>query len=225
VSIVRSELITEEEGNIMSNQTESSLELKDIYYLEPRLVEKGEIMVVGVGELFAMTSSGPVGINTKRTIPELYGYFQQRIYMKNDVKNIVDVNVNIGIEARHAWPPPIQYPTLLYQMACSEVSDLCDVPEDLKAVVIPASKYAVVSCESPLNPQTKQPLRSVDFAPLLFRSPSWRDSSGRIIINGEIAKEKDYALKMIYFWPERVPGIQENDGFPLYKYEFWTAIE
>jgi hypothetical protein len=197
------------------------MEPKDIYHLVPKLVEKGEIKVVGTDELFVMTPSGPLGINTKRTIVDLFGSLQ----IRTDVKNVVYVNVNIGIEACHTWPSPIPYPSLLYQMACSEVSEFCDVPDDLRAVMIPASKYAVVSCESPFNPKTNQPLRSVDFSPLLFETPKWRDNSGRITINGEIFREKGYALKMIHFWPERVPGIQENDGFPLYKFEFWTAIE
>ena len=199
---------------------DKKMEPKDIYHLKPKIIEKGEIKVVGVDEVFRHLPNGPIGIDTKGIIPELYS----RLY-QYQIKNVVDVNMNIAIEVNISWPSFIPYPSLMYQMACCEVNDFCDVPEGLKAVVIPASRYAVVSCESPFDPQTEQPIKSVNYDALLFGDVKWRDDSGRIVVDGEIAREKGYVLKMIYFWPEQVPGIQEYGGAPMYKFELWTAIE
>ena len=221
VSIVCSEPPTRDEGKQM--------ELKDVYHLEPRLVERGEIKVVGVGEVFAMGSEGPIGVDTKGTIPALYARHAEKAYVENGVRNMVDENVNIGIEAYHRWPTFIPYPSLLYHMAGCEVSEFCDVPESLEAVVIPASRYGVIACEAPLGTKTGKPLKSVNFDALFSdlwnRSAKWRDDSGRIVINGKPVEEKGYILKMFYFWPEQVPGITEYGGAPMYKCELWFAIE
>ena len=199
----------------------AKIEPKDIYHLKTKLAEKGDIKVVGIGSVFAALPNGEFSVDTKETMSVLYS----RLY-ECKIKNVVDIDVNIGLEVYPSWPSFISVMPIKYHMASYEVTEFSDVPKDLEALVIPASKYAVVSCESPINPQTNQPFRSVNYGFLWERGGSnWRDASGKIIIDGKEVKEKGYILEWFYFWHDKVPGIKEYAGFPLHKYELWIAIE
>jgi len=188
------------------------LKLKDIYYFEPRFVEKSEIKVVGVADLFVNN----IGINTKKRVPDLNDILVSKT-VSGAIRNVVDEYVTIGLQNDHFWPSFIQNPPVFYHMASYEVSDFHDVPEDSVAMVIPASKYAVFSCESSFDPNTKKPLKQVDWDPLFGHYyGKWRLDQG--------VREKGYYLEISYYWRECIPGMP-NGGYPIYKFELWVAIE
>jgi len=193
-------------------------EPKDTYHVEPRLVSRGEIRLVGVGDVFVNHPTGQLGVDTGRPVSELYGRLVDRA-MSGTVKNIVDMYVTTAVESLHPWPSFVKYPSVQYHMAAYEVSDLLDVPGDMTATVIPASRYAVFSCESPYDPQTGKPLKQVDWSPLFdgtFDVRRTLDSFG--------IRHKGFHLEVSHYWREEIPGMP-NAGYPIHKFELWIPIE
>jgi len=194
------------------------MEPKDTYYVEPRLVTRGEIKLVGVGDVFINRQTGQLGVDTQKPIPDLYSRLMSKA-LSGAVKNIVDMYVTTAIESHFAWPSFIGYPSMQYHMAAYEVSDFRDVPEDMTAVTIPASRYAVFSCESPYDAQTRRPLKQVNWDPFFDGTYDLRR-----ILDGFGIRRKGFHLEISRYWQEQIPGMP-NAGYPIYKFELWMPIE
>jgi len=194
------------------------VEEKDTYYVEPKLVTKGELKLVGFGDFFINRPTSQLGVDTRKPIPDLYGRLIGEA-VSGAIKNIVNMSVTTALETHHEWPLFVKYPSMQYHMAAYEVSDFRDVPGDLTAVTLPASKYAVFSCESPYDPQTKKPLKQVNWDPFFDGTYDLRK-----ILDGFGIKHRNFHLEISHYWHEEIPGMP-NAGYPIYKFELWIPIE
>lgn len=191
--------------------------MKDTYYVEPQLVTKGEIKLVGVGDVFINQPTSQVGVDTKEPIPNLYGRLINRA-ISGAIKNILNMSVTTAFEMYHEWPPFIKYPSMQYHLAAYEVSDFSDVPCDMAAVTLPASRYAIFYCESTYDPQTKKPLQQVNWDHFFDGTYDLRN-----ILDGYGIKQKGFHLEISHYWHEEIPGMP-NAGYPIYKFEIWIPI-
>jgi len=192
--------------------------MKDTYYVEPKLITIGEIKLVGMGDVFINRQTNQLGVDTKEPIPNLYGRLINRA-ISGAIKNILNMSITMALEMHHEWPPFIKYPSMQYHLAAYEVSDFRDVPSDMMAITLPASKYAIFYCESPYDPQTKKPQKQVNWGPLFDGT-----YDPRKILNGYGIKYKGFHLERSHYWHEEIPGMP-NAGYPIYKYEIWIPLE
>jgi predicted transcriptional regulator YdeE len=191
--------------------------MKDTYYVEPKLITMGEIKLVGMRDVFIKTSQ--LGVDTKEPIPNLYSHLINRA-ISGAIKNILNMSITTALEMRHEWPQFIKYPSMQYHLAAYEVSDFRDVPSDMTAVTLPASKYALFYCESPYDPKTKKPQQQVNWDPLYDGTYDLH----KILEGHGIKKYKGFHLERSHYWHEEIPGMP-NAGYPIYKFEIWMPIE
>jgi predicted transcriptional regulator YdeE len=187
----------------------------DFYNLEPEVIEKGEILVLGVEDLFV----NGVGTNTKEGMVSVYKLLNSKGREYNDAisKYVKDRTTTIGIN----WPssgsksnsPVFEFPDgshdELYHMAGYEITDVFDVPEGMKIRIIPPSKYIKFSCESAPDAETGKAKR-VNWAPLFdegYRNFKKNNCLGY--------KEKEYSLEIGY----------RSNGTTIDKYELLIAVE
>jgi predicted transcriptional regulator YdeE len=174
-----------------------------IYDPEPRIEEKPELKIVGIEDLIVNNEC----VRTGKPVPSL---FQAVAVRGHDIKHLVDANILIG-DNRSDDPARLWDGPIARQLAGNEVTAFEDVPADMSMRLIPPSKYAIFSCEAPLDPDTKKPLIWADFGPLYpwyaFNRARWG------------FKEKLYYLEVYYHVD--VPEM----GYPVARYELWIPIE
>jgi predicted transcriptional regulator YdeE len=174
-----------------------------ICHPEPRIEQKPELKIVGIEDLVVDGTCAHTGKPVR-------SLFQAVAVRGHEIKHMVDANVLIG-DNRADDPARLWDGPAARQLAGNEVTAFEDVPADMSMRLIPASKYAIFSCEAPLDPKTKQPLIWTDFAPLYPWYASNRARWG--------FKEKLYYLEVYYH--ADVPEM----GYPIARYELWIPIE
>jgi len=172
--------------------------MKDVYKLEPTLIEKGEIKILGIQELYV----NGIGVNTRESIVGVYKLLSSRCRANYDtiVKLVVDRSTTIGLNISgpnsKSNSPIFEMedgkPDEFYHIASIEVNSIDNVPDGMVARIIAPSKYISFSCKAELDLKTKKP-RKVNWDPLF--SQGYRDFKRKECLG---YKEKDYSLEVAY---------------------------
>jgi len=174
-----------------------------IYHPEPKIVQKGELKIVGLEDLI-------IDGKCARTGKPVASLFEAVAVRGQEIRNMVDANILIGDnrcdDPARVWDGPTSR-----QLAGNEVTAFEAVPADMSMRLLAPSKYAVFSCEAPVDPETRQPLIWADFGRVYpwyaFNRARWG------------FKEKLYYLEVYYH--ADVPQM----GYPIARYELWVPIE
>jgi predicted transcriptional regulator YdeE len=175
-----------------------------VCHAEPKFVEKPELKLVGLEDLIVENQC----VRSSKPVPSLY---QAVAVRGGEIKHLVDASTLIG-DTRADDPARVWQSGAVYRhLAGSEVTAFEDVPPDMSTRLLPASKYAVFSCEAPVDPVTKRPLAAADFGPLCPWYTTNRAHWG--------FKDKPYYLEVFYH--ADVPEL----GYPIARYELWIPLE
>ncbi|MFC1691585.1 GyrI-like domain-containing protein [Nanoarchaeota archaeon] len=99
--------------------------------MEPKIIEKPEFKIVGL----EITTTVQECMGDKQRITQLWKNFMSRLgEIKNQVNGKVHYGYSITISKKECS---------FRHIACVEVSEFEDVPEDMVKETVPASKYAV----------------------------------------------------------------------------------
>lgn len=188
---------------------------KTIYDLEPKVVDKGEIMIIGIKELYI----NGVGVNTNEGVVGVYKLLSKscKANYESIIKHAVDGSTTIGVNmpsSNSKSNSPIfemedGKPDEFYHIAATEVNSLDTVPEDMVGKVIPPSKYIVFSCQADVDPETNTP-RKVDWDPL------FTEGYRKFKENGCLGyKEKNYSLEIAY----------RSNGSTIDRFELLIPVE
>lgn len=96
--------------------------------MEPRIIEKGRFMVVGMKYY---------GSNNNNEIPELWKRFIPRM---SEIKNVVNRNVALGV---CEFVENLTDESQFAYFACQEVSSLEDIPKEMEGLTVEKNRYAV----------------------------------------------------------------------------------
>jgi len=174
-----------------------------VYRPQPQVVEKGAVRLVGVEDLF----TDGRGVKTGTEVPGLYTAAAVRM---GEIKGIRSPMVMVG-DNRADSPADVWQPGReRRQLAGFEVTEFREVPKDMGIRLLPPSRYAIFTCEAPLDAQSKQPLAPADWGPVFPYYAQNRD-------HWRFA-DRDYYLE--FFHHADLP----DKGYPIVRYELWIPV-
>lgn len=199
----------------MVNESREEINLIDQYNLEPKVIEKGEILILGVEDLYV----NGISANTKENMIGIYRLLSKKCkeYYDEVMKIAKTPSTTIGINSpsnnSKSYSPIFEFddgkPDEFYHMVGIEVNTLEFIPEGMISKVLPPSRYVVFSCEAIKDPITNK-THKVNWGPLFSEGYKKFRAEGCLGYT-----EKGYSIEVAY----------RSDGKTIDKFDLLIAVE